>query len=40
MEKYKNKTYSPRERAADLLERMSVTQKLGQLICKMFTGDP
>lgn len=40
MEKYKNPGLTPEERAADLLEHLTVPQKIGQLLCKMFTGDP
>ena len=40
MEIYKDKNYSPKERAQDLLSKMTLEQKLGQLLCKMFMADP
>ncbi len=33
MELYLDKTRSPEERAADLLERMSIAEKMGQVVC-------
>ncbi|HHV10782.1 MAG TPA: beta-glucosidase [Clostridiales bacterium] len=40
MEDYKNVNLPPEERARDLLQRLTLSQKIGQLMCKMFTGDP
>lgn len=34
------KALSPEERAKELLQTLSLDQKLGQLICKMIMGDP
>lgn len=36
MEKYKDRTLSPKERAADLLERLSLTEKVGQLNQRLY----
>lgn len=38
MEKYKDKSLSPRERAEDLLSRMSMEEKIDQLGCAFFKG--
>ncbi|HAL74008.1 MAG TPA: beta-glucosidase [Clostridiales bacterium] len=40
MENYKNTALTAEERAQDLLSRLSLDQKISQLMCKMFTGSP
>lgn len=40
MERYLNTDLTPEERALDLLGRLTVQQKLGQLLCRMFRGNP
>lgn len=40
MELYKDISLSPEARAEDLLSRLSVQQKIAQLMCKMFVGEP
>lgn len=38
MEKFKDKSYSPAERASDLLGRMTVEEKINQLSCYLLTN--
>jgi beta-glucosidase len=40
MEKYKDPALTPRQRAEDLLARMTVDEKIAQLQCTMVIGDP